>query len=883
MGFCWDFSLGLILQFHYLVLFIRAFCSPHSHFRRRFGLLCRLMYLLCRALCLLCSICTVVYVRGFSILCITFSLLSFDDYHFIVIIFYLRSLRNFFSFLISVLSLRFIFFLYPSDTMLTDPTSVGHFVQQHAASKLVSIGNSLLHDEGHSTLMLRLMATSVPSENRRNAMLNNGKGFLAFDSEGILRAAICIKCVASGAFVVSLNDAFDQVSPVTFDPTTCGATVMTLVAHSEVTALELPHLDPQVYEPGNADPPEDADPNRSIHWDGISLSDSPVFALIPKLFPVLPGANLPSTFRLSDDLPADSVSWPMSFRHWIVGMRYLYKFNEFKSLHSTHVMFNANACPMESFGDFLVAESPVVTLSTVNVTSPDHTFYLGEFKTFRQFYSLEVTQGDQFPVGTPPPNSPSLGSSQATILQDLASVLGTKSSTHSERETIKNQLRVEASYTLMFSRFETITHLDGTQLKEVIPTPLSSDYKEFISATSLKHSLSTLQSRLHQYINRTKHKGGTSNVFALSTEFDADIIQHAFASQLRSFGWCSDSMVLYPERASRDISLIHFLPSRGKSVSYTNYLLQGQRIMLQEAMDEDKSRVTAKKTDLFFHGKLDAFADVVSTLSNFFMFVAFCTDDQSNEPTVIRLLKEYFDCMYSNVGRRWVQMHVETHTHLLLRLLLDCNAIIQPFVELSMNPDCIDCALSKTAIKPTFMDEAIARASFPKNNLMNCATSGDLNQYSTVPELWTMMYPEKIFHPTPSPGVETPPAKKHKPETPGGKPKGKPTGDKPKNKPPAVKNTPPNNDPVPGILVWTGNSPAPVPNFQMVHPVSNVPKKLCRFFTFQGLSCSNGQNCQNVHLSNANRLDNSKQGELKAFVAETPGLDWAPGKMPTEG
>jgi hypothetical protein len=149
-------------------------------------------------------------------------------------------------------------------------------------------------------------------------------------------------------------------------------------------------------------------------------------------------------------------------------------------------------------------------------------------------------------------------------------------------------------------------------------------------------------------------------------------------------------MVLYPERASRDISLIHFLPSRGKSVSYTNYLLQGQRIMLQEAMDEDKSRVTAKKTDLFFHGKLDAFADVVSTLSNFFMFVAFCTDDQSNEPTVIRLLKEYFDCMYSNVGRPWVQMHVETHTHLLLRLLLDCNAIIQPFVELSMNPDCID-------------------------------------------------------------------------------------------------------------------------------------------------------------------------------------------------
>jgi hypothetical protein len=317
--------------------------------------------------------------------------------------------------------------------MIFDSASVGYFVQQHAASKLVSIGASLLHDQGHSTLMLRLMAKSVPSENRQNAMLNNGKGFLAFDSEGILRAAICIKCVASGAFVASLNDAFDQASPVTFDPKTCGATVLTLVAQSEVTALDLPHLDPQVYEPGNADPPDDAEPNRSIHWDGISACDAPVFALIPKLYPVLPGANLPSTFRLSDALPVDSVSWPKSFRHWIIGMQYLYKHNDFKSLHSASIMFKANACPMESLGMFSVAESPIATLTTVNVTSSDHAFYLGEFKAFRQFYSLEVTQGDQLPVG----DSPTTGFSQpqANVMQEIVSALGAKASTYSERET----------------------------------------------------------------------------------------------------------------------------------------------------------------------------------------------------------------------------------------------------------------------------------------------------------------------------------------------------------------------------------------------------------------------------------------------------------------
>lgn len=205
--------------------------------------------------------------------------------------------------------------------MLIDPNSVGHFVHQHAASNLDSIGKSLVPDEGHSALMLRLMAKSVSSENRRNAMLNNALGFVAFDSEGFLRTAICMKYVASGASVASLNDAFSQVSPVTFDPKNCGATVLTLVAHSEVIARDLPHLDPQVYEPGNAGPPDDADPNRSIHWDGISLDDAPVFALIPKMYPVLPGVILPSTFNLSDALPAESVSWPNSFRHWVIGLK----------------------------------------------------------------------------------------------------------------------------------------------------------------------------------------------------------------------------------------------------------------------------------------------------------------------------------------------------------------------------------------------------------------------------------------------------------------------------------------------------------------------------------------------------------------------------------
>jgi hypothetical protein len=53
---------------------------------------------------------------------------------------------------------------------------------------------------------------------------------------------------------------------------------------------------------------------------------------------------------------------------------------------------------------------------------------------------------------------------------------------------------------------------------------------------------------------------------------------------------------------------------------------------------------------------------------------------------------------------------VEQHSHILLRLLLDCNAIIQPFVALAMHPDCIDSVLNKSPIQLAYLAEAIARA-----------------------------------------------------------------------------------------------------------------------------------------------------------------------------
>jgi hypothetical protein len=134
------------------------------------------------------------------------------------------------------------------------------------------------------------------------------------------------------------------------------------------------------------------------------------------------------------------------------------------------------------------------------------------------------------------------------------------------------------------------------------------------------------------------------------------------------------------------------------------------------------------------------------------------------------------------------------------------------------------------------------------------------------------MYPDKVhskkkvLHPTP--GVEDPPAKKLKPDKAKGGKFDRPKGDQ---------------LPTPGLLIWRGSSLAPIPDIHFTHSVWKKRKKLCRFFPFQGLSCKIGKDCQNIHQSNTSTMDAAKQVELKAFVTKTDGVEWVPGKMPTEG
>jgi hypothetical protein len=79
------------------------------------------------------------------------------------------------------------------------------------------------------------------------------------------------------------------------------------------------------------------------------------------------------------------------------------------------------------------------------------------------------------------------------------------------------------------------------------------------------------------------------------------------------------------------------------------------------------------------------------------------------------------------------------------------------------------------------------------------------------------VYPKKVFHRTPAPGVEVPPAKKQQSDNTEG---GKSDGDKPKG-------DQQNSDtPTPGLLIWKGSSHAPIPDIQFEHPISNKPRKL---------------------------------------------------------
>jgi hypothetical protein len=172
-------------------------------------------------------------------------------------------------------------------------------------------------------------------------------------------------------YLASLGDDLTQATPVALATSIATDMVVTPVRHADAVTLGLPGY---AAVPGQLDPPPSGDGvvNQAgidrLHFDASGGdSDTPVFAVLPSVYPLALG-EVPFLQSITDPLNnTDSLSCGACV--WFDSLCYLATFNAGRLLYSHPLLFNAADLPAELFPTSNLGDNAQVTITTVSALS----------------------------------------------------------------------------------------------------------------------------------------------------------------------------------------------------------------------------------------------------------------------------------------------------------------------------------------------------------------------------------------------------------------------------------------------------------------------------------------------------------------------------------
>ena len=692
----------------------------------------------------------------------------------------------------------------------------------------------------------------------RTLVLYRAQGFAYFHgASGELREVICPKTVQGNTFWGSANDRFAYPSPVAFATEPIGTKVISVAREELAVACEAHYLRDAQYSPSIAPSPGSQEPAEDIHWP----SGDGVFVAVPLVYPIYPGATIPSDLKLQDDLPANFGTLSDHFRLWCEAMKYLYDFNEMKSLHTHGNVFDVEAIPQDRFTNCTLTEDIRFETHAVNNYAAEHHIYVSQFEGWRKDTALKylttTVEVDVTPdaaaqaPGHPAPNA----FDPARFATDIATALKTSTTSTKDRDQARTSAAAQNFYCLFFAKVKPTYQIGGDSIDEVHPALLTEDFLTFLNSGSTKDSVSFLQES-YQGISDSLR---TRNDYDRNVDFNIGVFQHATVSALKSCAFGVRPLNLHPNEATHLLSLLAWLPPAQGDTPYTTFIADGTELLRQEAMDEDKSKIATKKTNIFIHGDLSSVEALIKMLANFFTFAKYCVKDFTfdDPPLIVALLEEFMDSLHNSLAKDWVRHHTSID-HLPLCLLLEMNHILQVVVGVAKHKDTQKQLTLGHGISGTVFTNAYAGKRRAIENIQNSITMGTLGPYSTRPRLADTLLPrpmdqspDRTRNRPPADHLSRPPDRRDPPKRPK-----------------------PDQSGQPGYLIYTGQGRLPIPPLKCTHPVTGKSAPFCALFLFQGFKCNHARNCFNIHytIAFAATMTAPETRAFDKFIADNPAI-----------
>lgn len=695
--------------------------------------------------------------------------------------------------------------------------------------------------------------------------------------------------------LASLSDTIDTIVPVKLSKSHFVGHFTSLIRSEDAANFGLPvateepqHLNAPVPEDG----PEPPQPSFArVHFVVHNAGDAPVAVALPLVLPIPIGTPFPVGHSLDEPLTEEIAPWPF-FRVWAAAHHYVRQHNNGISVTFGGLLFERDAFHMAPFAGLPMpvrVDGPDVVL-----LFPDSPHYKNVIDIMRQEQRstwIHIADTSDIP---PPPGLVSQGSLGADEVKALlmgafeASAQQLSPTKHSlnDQELITHADDICTRYSIAFGSVQPADPDDPTKGHQVVPAPISDAFKSIIGSSKTTVAMRQFHDLMGVAIrNASNHENRIQAGATLSvSQLDAPML-----TRLKNFQFATEPLAIQPNRVKSELSPFSFLTARTNSVVFQERLHAGAKIQAQVMMEEDKSRVARRQTDLYYQGQQDTLHAVLAPISNFYILGQVISPAFAKSE-LWRALKTYYNQCSSHKARAWSDAHATVQT-VFHNMVLDLANVMGSYMTLGNHLEYRTAVTSDRPISPKAYQDATSQCESVVHQLNQLMTHMQPGRYTDAPATHEFFFPIGKNEIPSGKGSDAPPSKPKGKSTDGNdsnKNKGKEGKDNKQRKPKDTHNS--DNDPAKqvGFLIYTGphNKRFPFPKIllQKKHDdPSQGMTNICMSYLLQGRACKFGKECNNKHLDAFTDIPADQQTDFVQYVQGTDDLDFVQGKGPSPG
>jgi hypothetical protein len=227
---------------------------------------------------------------------------------------------------------------------------------------------------------------------------------------------------------------------------------------------------------------------------------------------------------------------------------------------------------------------------------------------------------------------------------------------------------------------------------------------------------------------------------------DSNIFPRMFdqpmTAAIRTGQWEYQHTVLNPDGIKTNVGIHHLAPLRTWGATYKSRQEGETKLIQQEQVEEDKSRINAKATELYHYGCMGSLADINEMIGNFYALMRVIIEfDRANPPLIWTEITLFAMIFRTVEGKTWAKRHDRNMKEVLFNVRQDIQSTVAGFVSEARKTSYKTAMKNGTAISPMIFDMAIRQGTQIRSTLQSQVLLQVAGPYKEVSMIYNSFQP----------------------------------------------------------------------------------------------------------------------------------------------